>query len=96
MWFSVVLCGLLPCVIFLARYHGEHMAGITQEQADAQLASYLAAESAVLAGQSYELNGRKLTRANLAEIQSGIAIWDRRAKSLSRGGIRVIGATPIG
>jgi hypothetical protein len=72
------------------------MAGITQAQADAQLASYLAAESAVLAGQSYELNGRKLTRANLAEIQSGIAIWDRRAKSLSRGGIRVIGATPIG
>lgn len=72
------------------------MAGITQSQADAKLAEYLAAESAVLAGQSYELNGRKLTRANLAEIQTGIATWDKRAKSLARGGMRVMGATPIG
>lgn len=72
------------------------MAGITQAQADAQLTAYLAAESAVLAGQSYELNGRKVTRADLAAIQTGIKIWNQRAQSLARGGIRVIGATPIG
>ena len=72
------------------------MAGITQAQADSTLAAYLAAESAVLAGQSYELNGRKVTRADLAAIQSGIAIWDRRAKSLARGGISLTGVTPMG
>lgn len=72
------------------------MAGITATQAQTQLEAYLAAEAAVLSNQSYELNGRKVTRADLAAIQSGITIWNQRAKSLSRGGIRVIGATPIG
>ncbi len=72
------------------------MAGITQAQAETQLAAYLAAETAVLGGQSYEINGRKLTRANLAEIQQGIKTWNQRAQSLARGGIRVIGATPVG
>ena len=72
------------------------MAGITLIQAESQLSAYLAAESAVLAGQSYELNGRRVTRANLADIQAGIKIWNARAQSLSRGGIRVIGATPVG
>lgn len=72
------------------------MAGITQAQAETQLAAYLAAETAVLSGQSYELNGRKLTRANLAEIQQGIKIWNQRANGLARGGVVVKGATPIG
>lgn len=69
------------------------MAGITQAQAEAQLASYLAAETAVLSGQSYEIAGRKLSRANLAEIQAGIEIWQNRAVTLagtSRGRARVI------
>lgn len=72
------------------------MGGITKDQADTQLAAYLAAETAVLGGQSYEINGRRVTRANLAEIQSGIKIWNERAKSLARGGLVVKGATPIG
>lgn len=72
------------------------MAGITQAQAEVQLASYLAAETSVLSGQAYEINGRKFTRANLAEIQKGIQIWDSRVKNLSRGGISIRGATPIG
>lgn len=59
------------------------MAGITLAQAEAQLASYLAAETAVLTGQSYEIAGRKLTRANLAEIQKGIEIWNGRATTLA-------------
>lgn len=59
------------------------MAGITQEQAQAQLDAYLAAEKAVLASQSYEIAGRKLTRANLNEIQQGITTWDERVKALA-------------
>jgi len=59
------------------------MAGITLAQAEAQLALYLAAEQAVLAKQSYEIAGRKLTKANLAEIQQGIKIWNDRAVTLS-------------
>ena len=72
------------------------MAGITSSHAEAQLSSYLAAETAVLSGQSYELNGRRVTRANLADIQAGIKIWNQRSQSLSRGGLLVKGATPIG
>lgn len=59
------------------------MAGITLEQAEAQLALYLAAEEKVLSGQSYEIAGRKLTRADLATIQAGITTWDTRVKQLS-------------
>lgn len=59
------------------------MAGITLEQAQQRLNDYLAAEAAVLANQSYEIHGRKLTRANLSEITNGIAIWDKRCKQLS-------------
>jgi hypothetical protein len=59
------------------------MAGITLEQAQTQLAAYLAAETKVLANQSYEIAGRKLTRANLGEIREGIKHWDDQVKHLS-------------
>lgn len=59
------------------------MAGITLAQAEAQLTLYLAAEEKVLSGQSYEIAGRRLTRANLAEIQTGINTWNDRVKQLS-------------
>jgi hypothetical protein len=62
------------------------MAGITLAQAEAQLALYLAAEAAVLAGQSYRIQTlqgeRELRRANLAEIQEGIKTWNERALTL--------------
>lgn len=58
------------------------MAGITLAQAEAQLAAYLAAETAVLSGQSYEIAGRRLTRADLEAIQAGIKAWDERAAAL--------------
>lgn len=58
-------------------------AGITLAQAETQLAAYLEAETKVLSSQSYELAGRRLTRANLAEIRAGVEIWDRRVKELS-------------
>lgn len=59
------------------------MAGITAAQAQAQLDMYLAAEVKVLSGQAYEIAGRRMTRANLAEIQKGIEIWNQRLINLS-------------
>lgn len=68
------------------------MAGITLEQAQAKLDSYLAAEEAVLTGQQYEISGRKLTRADLTAIQEGIKIWDERVKTLDS---RAVGRSRI-
>jgi Family of unknown function (DUF6148) len=59
------------------------MAGITLAQAQTQLNAYLAAETAVLTGQSYEIAGRKLSRADLSSIQSGITLWNSRVSTLS-------------
>ncbi len=59
------------------------MPGITLQQAEAQLQAYIDAEIKVLAGQSYELAGRMLKRADLKEIRAGITSWDRRVKELS-------------
>ena len=59
------------------------MAGITLEQAQAQLDQYLAAETAVLTGQEYEIAGRRLRRAALRAIQDGIALWNQRVQVLS-------------
>lgn len=59
------------------------MAGINLTIAQAKLDAYLAAETAVLSGQRYEIEGRMLQRANLAEIQTGIDIWNQRVQRLS-------------
>ena len=59
------------------------MAGITLTQAQTQLEAYLAAETAVLGGQQYEIAGRMLRRADLAQIREGITSWDARVKTLS-------------
>jgi phage FluMu protein gp41 len=59
------------------------MAGITLLQAQTQLDSYLAAETAVLSGQSYEIAGRKLSRADLASIQQGVQLWNSRVINLT-------------
>lgn len=71
------------------------MAGLTVALAQAQLDLYLEAERKVLSNQSYSLLGRTLTRANLAEIQDGIDLWDRRIKDLAakesgRGRTRIV------
>lgn len=60
------------------------MAGITLEQAQQKLDQYLDAETAVLLNQSYEISGRKLTRANLIEIQAGIKIWNERVRDITQ------------
>lgn len=59
------------------------MAGIALDQAQTQLDAYLAAERQVLAGQSYEIAGRRLTRANLAEIRDGVKYWNGQVRELS-------------
>lgn len=59
------------------------MAGITLAQAQAQLDAYLAAETSVLAGQSYTIAGRSLTRADLRSIQAGVTLWNQRVNQLS-------------
>lgn len=59
------------------------MAGITLEQAEAKLAEYLAAETAVLAGQSVSVEGRSLALADLDSIQRGIEVWDSRVKAIT-------------
>ena len=59
------------------------MAGITLAAAQAQLDAYVVAEATVLGGQEYVINGRRLKRADLAMIQAGITLWDRRVKELS-------------
>lgn len=52
---------------------------------------YIAAERAVLQGQSYSIGDRTLTRADLTKIQEGRAFWAGEILSLEQGsrGIRV-------
>lgn len=59
------------------------MAGITLEQAQQQLDAFLAASLAVAKNQSYEIDGRKFTRADLAHIQAQITFWDNYVKRLT-------------
>jgi len=59
------------------------MAGITLEQAEAQLSAYLAASLKVAQGQEYEIGGRKLKRADLNYINEQIKYWDAQVKRLS-------------
>lgn len=70
------------------------MAGITLAQAEAQLTLWLAASEAVATSQSYDMDGRKLTRADAREIRESVVFWDKQVKRLTRGGIRVRGGTP--
>lgn len=71
------------------------MAGITLAQAQARLTDWLAADAAVAKNQSYSVAGRALTRANAREIRENISYWDEQVKRLSRGGIKIIGITPV-
>lgn len=59
------------------------MAGITLEIAQQQLEKYLAAEAACTLKQSYTIDGRTMTFADLAQIQAGVALWDKRVQQLT-------------
>lgn len=60
------------------------MSGITLAIAQARLDLYLSAEAAVLSGQKYEIDGRMMMRANLAEVQAGVNVWNLRVQRLTR------------
>ena len=70
------------------------MAGITLAQAEAQLAIWLDADTAVANSQAYSVGGRSLTRANAQEIRDNITFWDEKVKRLTRGRIQIRGGTP--
>jgi len=56
---------------------------ITLEQARAHLEAYMAAELAVLKGQRYEIAGRMVQRADIAEIRLGIRTWTIKVNELA-------------
>lgn len=59
----------------------------TLEQLKAKLAKYEEAEEAIIDGaQSYNINGRSLTRANLPEIRNAIAELEARIERKESGG----------
>ncbi len=60
------------------------MAGITLAQAEAQLAAWIEADTKVAGGQSYEIAGRRLTRADAADITAKIEYWNGKVLSLSQ------------
>ena len=51
--------------------------------AEARLARYYKAEDAILSGQSYEVEGLKLTRANLKDVQNMIASLEKTISALN-------------
>ncbi|MFW5834494.1 MAG: hypothetical protein ACOCYE_10385 [Pseudomonadota bacterium] len=57
------------------------------------LAEYLAAESAILQGQSFTFEGRTLTRADLDTIRKGRREWERK---VSAERARAAGAPTVG
>lgn len=62
---------------------------ITAAQAQSQLDAWLAASSAVARSQSYEIEGRKLTRTDAAEIRKQITFWEGRLAAARNGGRRM-------
>jgi hypothetical protein len=56
---------------------------ITLTTAQAALDAWIAADLAVAKGQSYSMNGRSLTMANVSEIRGQIQYWERRVVALS-------------
>ena len=78
----------------LTTISGGQMAGITLVQAEAQLAAWLAASTAVAGGQAYSIGGRSLTRANATYILEQVEFWDAKVQSLTRGGRAIKGITP--
>lgn len=63
------------------------MAGITLAEAEAQLALWIAASSALATSQSYTItsgdSSRSVTRADLSKVQEQIKYWDAWVKRLT-------------
>lgn len=59
------------------------MAGITLADAEAQLATWIAASTAIAAKQSYEIAGRRWTGVDAAEIRENIKFWNGMVVTLA-------------
>ncbi len=57
---------------------------ISLETAKQMLDLYVQAEKEVLLNQSYKINDRTLTRANLEEISKNRQIWEQKVSRLER------------
>lgn len=58
------------------------MAGITLEQAEAKLQTWLDAEEKIASGQGYSIGNRRLTRADLYTVRGEIEYWNNKVKEL--------------
>ncbi len=56
---------------------------ITLQTARDALNAWVAADLAVAKGQSYSMNGRSITLANIREVREQIHYWERRVAALS-------------
>lgn len=72
------------------------MSAISKAVAEEKLAMWLAALDKIAAGQSYTINGRSLSRADLSKVQDQIVFWEKRVNRATSGGIRVSEAVPRG
>lgn len=59
------------------------MSGITLTEAEAQLASWIAASTAVASGQSYSIKDRSLSRVDASEIREQINFWQSWVERLT-------------
>ena len=57
------------------------MAGITKEQAEAKLQTWMEAEEKIASGQGYSI-GDRLTRADLYTVRGEIEYWNNKVKEL--------------
>jgi len=62
------------------------VAALTLTQAQAQLDAWLAASLAVAQAQSYEIAGRRLTRADAEEIRKNIEHWRVQVSTIAASG----------
>lgn len=60
------------------------MAGITLEQAEAKLQTWMEAEEKIATGQGYSIGDRRLTRADLYTVRGEIDYWNNKIKELER------------
>lgn len=58
------------------------MAGITKEQAEAKLQTWMEAEEKIASGQGYSIGDRRLTRADLCTVRGEIEYWNNKVKEL--------------
>lgn len=65
---------------------------ITLQTAQQALSAWIKADLAVAKGQSYSMNGRSITLANIREIREQITYWERRIAALSNPAKQAIAA----